>query len=405
MFEDYKLQFFQDLVSCNYNLYFFEYDTSLQLLKSNCEHERLMDGFFMLSKCKDLLKNYAGNLHRPLILGDSLGLMWAADFELENSTLSKIHIMGPTFINQFSLSEIEKALNMHNMSVALKKETLREFEQIPLINSTIFYQYTIMFHYCLHKERINFSDLEHLISEKPSVQQIASDDVKETAAHLGVRSIEEMILQAVEQGDSNYKSIMQKAGGRSSGVQARIGNSIQQAKYSCVTFVALCSRAAIRGGLSASTAYSLNDRYVEQIDRCKTLGELAELNGVIIQDFTNRVKHCRQNAEISASIQTCCDYVSLNITKKIDVSALAKLVGYSDYYLTRKFKKEMGMPLTSYIRTKKIEYAKILLSTTSTNVQEISSLLHFASRSYFTSTFQTETGLSPSEYREKYRKF
>lgn len=34
-------------------------------------------------------------------------------------------------------------------------------------------------------------------------------------------------------------------------------------------------------------------------------------------------------------------------------------------------------------------------------IQEISDGLSFGSRSYFSSTFQKETGLSPSEYREK----
>lgn len=403
MYENYKLQFFQELTSCNYNLYFFEYSPEMKLLNSNCPRERLMDGFFMLNKCKELLKNYSGNLHRPVILSDSMGMMWAADFDLEDNTPAKIHVMGPAFINQVSLREIEHALNAHNMSIPLKRETLREFEQIPLITSTTFYQYTIMLHYCLHKEKIGFSDLVHLVSDKESQQTFSWND-KQTGKHLGISNVEQMILQSVEQGNLNYKSIMQLAGSRSSGVQANLGNSIQQSKYSCVTFVALCSRAAIRGGLPASTAYSLNDRYVELIDGCKTLGELASLNSMMMQDFTERVHNCRKNDSISVPVQTCCDYISMNVTRKFDISELAKQVGYSDYYLTRKFKKEMGVPLTTYIRTQKIEYAKTLLITTSMNVQDISILLHFGSRSYFAGVFQSETGMSPSEYREKNRR-
>ena len=38
------------------------------------------------------------------------------------------------------------------------------------------------------------------------------------------------------------------------------------------------------------------------------------------------------------------------------------------------------------------------------SVQEISDELSFGSRSYFSSTFQRETGISPSEYREQNRR-
>lgn len=404
MYEAQKIHFFRELVSCSYNLYFFEYDTSLTLLDSNCANPKLIDGFFTLSKSKDLLRNYIQTSHKPVILSDPMGLMWAANFETQNDKPVKIHIMGPAFINQVSIKHIEEALNTHNMSVALKKQTLREFEQIPLITSTAFYQYALMFHYCLHREKIVFSDLEHLTTTKfNAVQHNVS--AEKTSQHTGVSNTERMLLQAVEQGNLNYKILLQKAGDFSSGVKANLGNAIQQAKYSSVTFVALCSRAAIRGGISAPVAYSLNDRYVELIDGCKTLGELVEINNSIMQDFTQRVHNCKQSPKISVPIQTCCDYISMNITQKLNIEDISKQVGYSNYYLTRKFKQEMGIPINQFIRSKRIEHAKILLTTTNINIQEISAQLHFGSRSYFASTFLSEVGMSPSEYREKHRSF
>ena len=57
-----------------------------------------------------------------------------------------------------------------------------------------------------------------------------------------------------------------------------------------------------------------------------------------------------------------------------------------------------------YIRQKKTEEAKLLLSGTRMSISEISDELSFSSRSYFFSSFQKETGMSPTKYRQLYTK-
>lgn len=402
MLVDNKLNFFRELVSCNYPLYFWVYDSNLVLESSCCPEEKAMDGIFSLSGCKEYLKEYTQTSSLPIILSDSLGLMWAASFEVDNDQISKIHVLGPAFINQNSLPHIEQELNAHQMSVAMKKQMMRQLEQLPLISSVTFYQYVLMFHYCIRGEKLTIGDLQHQMrgtNEHPAKQKPEADD----DSHLGVRNIESKLLQMVEQGNLNYKEILAQAATTSPGVRTNIGNPIQQGKYSSVTFTALCSRAAIAGGLPAPTAYSLNDLYTQAADSCKTLGEIASLNALMYEDFIYRVHKCRQNPEVSVPIQTCCDYINMHITEKIDIQKLADMAGYTDYYLTRKFKKETGVSINSFIKSAKIEYAKTLLSTSSESIQTISEQLNFCSRSYFADTFQKETGMSPSEYRVKNR--
>lgn len=402
MLIDSKLDFFRDLVSCNYPLYFWVYQPDLTLEGSSCPDEKAMDGIFSLSGCKEYLKQYSKTSDLPVILTDSLGLMWAASFEVSHGQISRVHVMGPAFINQNSLPHIEQELNAHQMSVAMKKQMLRHLEGLPLISSVTFYQYVLMFHYCIRHEKLTIVDLQHQVrgtGEHPAKQKKETDD----DSHLGVRNIESKLLQMVEQGNLNYKEILAQAASTSPGVRTNIGNPIQQGKYSSVTFTALCSRAAIAGGLPAPTAYSLNDMYTQAADSCKTLGELAALNAVMYGDFIYRVHKCRQNPEVSVPVQTCCDYITMHITEKFDIQKLADMVGYTEYYLSRKFKKETGVSINSFIKSAKIEHARTMLSTTGDSIQEISEQLNFCSRSYFADTFQKETGMSPSEYREKYR--
>ena len=64
----------------------------------------------------------------------------------------------------------------------------------------------------------------------------------------------------------------------------------------------------------------------------------------------------------------------------------------------------MGKSVNNYIRQKKTEEAKLLLSGTHMSISEISDELSFSSRSFFFSSFQKETGMSPTKYRQLYAK-
>ena len=91
----------------------------------------------------------------------------------------------------------------------------------------------------------------------------------------------------------------------------------------------------------------------------------------------------------------------VKLEEKISISDLAKLAGYTEYYLSRKFRKETNVSINQYINTCKITYAKMLLSSSDMSIQDISNSLNFCSRSYFADIFQKETGTSPSDYREE----
>ena len=94
-------------------------------------------------------------------------------------------------------------------------------------------------------------------------------------------------------------------------------------------------------------------------------------------------------------IQKCVDHIEMNLDKKIVAEDLAALVGYTEYYLTHKFKEETGLSVTNYVKFAKVERAKVLLKSTTLSVREISEQLGFATRNYFSAVFQQVTGKRP----------
>lgn len=405
-----KLDFFKDLMSCNHLLFFWTYDRDMHLTDSNCPNEELLDDLLTLSQCRDYLKKHIDDADMPIILSDSLGLIWAAVFEKEMYRNCAVHVMGPAFVNQNSMPNIEARLNAHNLSVRTKQQMLRRLKALPLITSNTFFQYAVMFHFCIRNEKIVIGDLQHQspfrdFADASSPAQFHEPSLpKEHAlpmdAHPGIRNAEEQLLSMVRTGNLNYQEALGNASQISQGMRSHLGDPIQQAKFSSISFLTLCSRAAIAGGLPPATAYDLCDIYGESIDNCKTTTELTVSNKSMYEDFITRVHKCRQNPDVSPAIQSCCDYIDMHITQDISIEQLADMTGYTTYYLSRKFKVETGIPITKYINRQKVELAKTMLATTRDTISEISDRLSFCSRSYFADVFLRETGVSPSRWRE-----
>ncbi len=89
--------------------------------------------------------------------------------------------------------------------------------------------------------------------------------------------------------------------------------------------------------------------------------------------------------------------------EKISIAELASLAGYSDYYLSRKFKEETGMNILTYINKQKIEYAKKLLTTTDDSVQSISDALQFCAAVIFQACSNGIPACSPGSTAKRTR--
>ena len=103
---------------------------------------------------------------------------------------------------------------------------------------------------------------------------------------------------------------------------------------------------------------------------------------------------------LSKAVRDARDYIRMNYTKGLSAEEIARHCGYTEYYLTRKFAKEMGMKLTDYIRSVRLDAARVMLLTSEKDIQQISEELQFGSRSYFDRVFRQEIGLSPKQFRE-----
>ena len=164
-------------------------------------------------------------------------------------------------------------------------------------------------------------------------------------------------------------------------------------------FTTLCIREAIAAGISTDTAYVIGDGYIGSMAQSKTFSDLTSLTLAMFEDFIYRVRKHRTNPNVSAQIRSCRDYIELHAEQELKLPELAKQAGYSEYYLSRKFKQEMGLSISTYIKYVRVERGKMMLVNSSIPIAQIADTLRFASSSHFSDSFREIVGKTPQQYR------
>lgn len=88
-------------------------------------------------------------------------------------------------------------------------------------------------------------------------------------------------------------------------------------------------------------------------------------------------------------------------SREFNANSIADIMCTSLSTINRKVKNISGMPISTYIRTRRVLQAKIMLRTTNKTITDIEITCGFSTPGHFSRIFKTETGMSPSEYRQQ----
>ena len=394
----------QSIIPRTEKLYVWCYNENGNLVASSCPvHEQsLLDHSFRALGGLDqaLAFAHSGDAKGPQIIGSSIGMQWAVTFETERKQ-SLIFVTGPVFYTPPMEQQVRSSLRQlpyNSETLAWTREFLAVLPELPVIAYAVFIRYVLMVHNTLTGQQLG---LDALTMDSARGRTLPSKP--EQRDRNKVYLAERALLQMVRNGDISYQGAFQNSTNLSPGVPVQGQDPLRQMKTSIVVFTTLVCRAAIEGGLSPEIAYPLGDSYIQSAEDSRDSGELNALSYAMYHDFIYRVHQLHANPDYSHAIQKCCDYIELSLDRKIRTSDLAALVGYAEYYLSEKFKKETGQSISSYIRYAKVERAKVLLSTTDLSIHDISERLAFSSVNFFIRSFRETAGYTPAQYRKKFQ--
>ena len=103
---------------------------------------------------------------------------------------------------------------------------------------------------------------------------------------------------------------------------------------------------------------------------------------------------------VSSDVLKVKGYLDSHLEAPISLDQVSELTHLSKTHLIRRFKREVGRSPYAYLLDRRMEHAKILLSTSSLRVKEIAARVGFGSVYHFSNMFKQKTGAAPSFYRE-----
>lgn len=391
-----RLRFFRELIHCGREIFSWTFNAQFENTFSNCPDASVFQMFFSLSRTKEALTGPDYSRDHPIVFTNAMGLIWIADCAQNERQELSFHLIGPAFFDDVSHQTLYDGMQRLKLSPSLQHAFISVFDKLPVIPMPRIFEYAVMLHFTLTGEKITASDLQMLSPTTPIRQSSTPQKMH------GTWAAEQALLKLVEDGNLNHRKLRGQYSTTGNVGKMSEDNPLRQIKNQIIVYTALCTRAAIRGGLPPETAYSLSDQYIQMVESCASISELAEVNRTMQDDFIRRVHRAKNANGISKQIQICQDYIQMHLSERITVEALAQFAGYSETYLSKKFKQETGKNILDYINECRIESAKQMLISCELSIQEISEQLGFGTQSYFGVQFKKATGMSAGEYRNHY---
>lgn len=401
-----KIDFLSDTLLASTHIFTFHFRTDLSLIRSNSVWENHLCNLFRFNTDSIMQFHELRSGIKPILFVDSLYMNWFIQPCRLDDTDTYL-VLGPVFETSISHATFKRQMDIQKMTVSSQIKFLKMTNDLPVLSNQQLFHYGAMFHYALFEHSIRYGDLTLKGFQQSDTSNTAYPNLDKfniIPSH-GSQAHEKILLRNVREGNINYTHqapdipLVQN---QTIGILCP-GDPLRQAKDSIIIYIALVTRAAVEGGLSMETAYSLSDYYIQKLEMTDSINSIYELSQDMYDTFVRAVYQIRHHTPYSQTVQFAMEYILKHIHDEIDLDDLAKELGYNTYYMTKLFKKETGMSMREYILNEKIEHAKIQLETTSLDVNEVSDSLSFRSPSYFSTAFKKITGYTPLAYRKQSR--
>ena len=136
---------------------------------------------------------------------------------------------------------------------------------------------------------------------------------------------------------------------------------------------------------------------VEYQSLCQNLLE------VLLINLMRRANINLKSSPINKANKDCVfieKYIDAHFKEDLTLDTLSELTFLNKYHIVHAFKQYKGISPINYMIQKRLDEAKLLLSTTNLQISEIAYIVGFTSQSYFAQAFKKATNMSPLQYRK-----
>ncbi len=214
-------------------------------------------------------------------------------------------------------------------------------------------------------------------------------------------AFENELMRAVSQGQQHKESLLMSAINEQM-FEKRLRDPVRNAKNYCIIMNTLLRKAAEKGGVHPIYLDRLSSDIAAKIEQISNTDKVAPLMREIFSSYCRLVRK-RSTNRLSPNIKKAVIVIESDISAELSLASLARQLDVSCGYLATAFKRETGKTVSEYVREKRVEHAKYLLSATHLQVQTVAMHCGIMDVQYFSKVFKRQTGKTPREYRASVR--
>ena len=313
-------------------------------------------------------------------------------------------VVGPFVENPISEDLVYIIMNKLQLNLDYCNKLKYYYQSVPSIDTSTVYDILFTINEYITKNsnthKINTIDLS-ILAKHDSVYDLFVKDINRTSMYKELEERyagEDKLISYIKNGDVVMAQKQFAKYPISTSNIIRTKDSLRNTKNLLLVTNTLFRRAAYMGGVPPIYVDELSAKLAIKIEETMSLDALNNFHIQMINSYCLLTKE-HSLSQYSSIVRQALMFINLNISSNITVKQVANEIGLSPDYLTRLFKKELGINIITYINRKRIYTSLNLLKTTDLSIEDIGDLIGLNNTSYFYTLFKKEIGVSPKQYR------
>lgn len=315
------------------------------------------------------------------------------------------HLMvGPFVENPITDNLVYPIINNLKLNLDYAAKLKLYYQSVPSIDTSSVFEILFTINEYITKNQlhpsVNTIDLS-IMPKQDSSYDLFVENMNRTSMYKKLEyryAGEDKLLSYITNGDVILaQSQLENSPLRSSEI-IRTKDTVRNMKNLLLSTNTLFRKAAHVGGVHPIYIDELSNKWAMKIEQALSLEALNNMPLQMISSYCFLTKE-HSLSQYSPIIKQALTFIDLNLSSNLTVKKVALEVNLSPDYLTRLFKKELGVTVITYINQKRIYRSLKLLKTTNLSIEEIGDLIGLSNTSYFYTLFKREIGISPKQYR------
>lgn len=138
------------------------------------------------------------------------------------------------------------------------------------------------------------------------------------------------------------------------------------------------------------------------IEHTNDISQLEKIHMDMLDEYIDPSNRMKKHSN-STVLDQAINFINMNFAEDLTVNEIAEKVHVHPAHLMRLFKQEKGMTISHYRNQKRIKEAKELLVHTKLSITNISTIVGYNNPQYFSEVFKQHEGMTPKEFRGKFK--